>query len=65
MGDDLSGITWTNGSLPKTDYEISLDAVKVAGRRFLLRTDFSRRRFLVQPDCGRLGRRSGRAVQPG
>ena len=34
MGDDLGGITWTNGPLPKTDYEISLDAVKVAGGDF-------------------------------
>jgi hypothetical protein len=34
MGDDLAGINWTNGSLPKTDYEISLDAVKVAGGDF-------------------------------
>jgi Domain of Unknown Function (DUF1080) len=33
-GDDLSGITWTNGPLPKTDYEISLDAVKVEGSDF-------------------------------
>jgi hypothetical protein len=34
MGDDLGGINWTNGPLPKTDYEISLDAVKVAGGDF-------------------------------
>lgn len=34
MGDDLGGITWTNGSLPKTDYEISLDAVKLDGGDF-------------------------------
>jgi hypothetical protein len=34
MGDDLGGITWTNGPLPKTDYEISLDTVKVAGGDF-------------------------------
>jgi len=34
MGDDLSGINWTNGPLPKTDYEISLDTVKVAGGDF-------------------------------
>jgi Domain of Unknown Function (DUF1080) len=33
-GDDLSGITWTNGPLPKTDYEISLDAVKKQGGDF-------------------------------
>jgi hypothetical protein len=33
-GDDLSGINWTNGPLPKTDYEISLDAVKVEGGDF-------------------------------
>ena len=34
MGDDLAGITWTNGPLPKTDYEISLDTVRVAGGDF-------------------------------
>jgi hypothetical protein len=34
MGDDLGGINWTNGPLPKTDYEISLNAVKVAGGDF-------------------------------
>ena len=34
MGDDLCGINWTNGPLPKTDYEISLDAVKVEGGDF-------------------------------
>jgi hypothetical protein len=33
-GEDLGGITWTNGPLPKTDYEISLDAVKVEGGDF-------------------------------
>jgi hypothetical protein len=33
-GDDLSGINWTNGPLPKSNYEISLDAVKVAGDDF-------------------------------
>src|ERR1017187_5171018 len=26
MGAELSGINWTNGTLPKTDYEISLEA---------------------------------------
>jgi hypothetical protein len=34
MGDDLGGFNWTNGPLPKTDYEISLDAVRVAGGDF-------------------------------
>jgi hypothetical protein len=34
MSDELSGITWTNGTLPKSDYEISLDAVKLAGSDF-------------------------------
>jgi hypothetical protein len=33
-GAELSGITWTNGSLPKTDYEISLDAMKTQGNDF-------------------------------
>ncbi len=40
LGDDLSGITWTNGSLPKTDYEISLDAMKVAGHDFFCALTF-------------------------
>jgi hypothetical protein len=33
-GAELSGVTWTNGSLPKVDYEISLDAMKVQGSDF-------------------------------
>jgi len=33
-GEELSGITWTNGTLPKTDYEISLEAEKVEGGDF-------------------------------
>jgi hypothetical protein len=33
-GAELSGITWTNGTLPKTDYEISLQAIKVEGGDF-------------------------------
>ena len=34
MGADLGGINWTNGTLPKTDYEISLEAMKVDGGDF-------------------------------
>lgn len=35
MGADLSGITWTNTSvLPRTNYEIELDALKVDGNDF-------------------------------
>ena len=34
MGAELSGITWTNGTLPKTDYEISLQTMKVDGGDF-------------------------------
>jgi hypothetical protein len=33
-GAELSGITWTNGSLPKSNYEIELDAMKVQGSDF-------------------------------
>jgi hypothetical protein len=33
-GEDLSGITWTNGPLPRTNYEISLEAMKVQGSDF-------------------------------
>ncbi|MGZ5517779.1 MAG: 3-keto-disaccharide hydrolase [Limisphaerales bacterium] len=33
-GAELSGITWTNGSLPKTNYELALDAMKVQGSDF-------------------------------
>ena len=34
FGAELSGITWTNGSLPKSGYEISLDAIKITGNDF-------------------------------
>jgi len=34
VGADLSGITWTNGTLPKTGYEISLEAIKMDGSDF-------------------------------
>jgi hypothetical protein len=34
MGAELSGFTWTNGTLPKIDYEISLQAMKVDGGDF-------------------------------
>jgi len=34
MGADLSGITWTNGTLPRTEYEISLQAMKMEGSDF-------------------------------
>lgn len=33
-GAEMTGITWTNGTLPKTDYEISLQAMKVEGGDF-------------------------------
>ncbi len=34
LGSELSGITWTNGPLPRTDYEISLDSIKLEGSDF-------------------------------
>ncbi|HEY3856605.1 MAG TPA: DUF1080 domain-containing protein [Verrucomicrobiae bacterium] len=34
MGAEMSGITWTNGPLPRTKYEISLYAKKVDGSDF-------------------------------
>jgi hypothetical protein len=34
MGADLSGITWTNGPLPRVNYEVSLLAQKVDGSDF-------------------------------
>lgn len=33
-GAELSGITWTNGSLPTSNYEIELDTMKVQGSDF-------------------------------
>jgi hypothetical protein len=33
-GDELSGITWTNGTLPKSNYEISLEAERLQGGDF-------------------------------
>ncbi len=34
MGGDLTGITWSGGPLPKMDYEISLEAIKLDGNDF-------------------------------
>ncbi len=34
VGDELTGITWTNGTLPKTDYELYLETMKVDGSDF-------------------------------
>lgn len=34
MGGDLTGITWSGGPLPNTDYEISLEAMKLDGNDF-------------------------------
>lgn len=34
MGGDLTGITWSAGQLPKMDYEISLEAMKLDGNDF-------------------------------
>src|SRR2546425_5554242 len=34
MGGDLTGITWSDGPLPNTDYEISLEAMKLDGNDF-------------------------------
>ncbi len=33
-GEELTGISWTNGTLPKTDYEVSLEAKRVEGGDF-------------------------------
>ena len=40
MGDTLTGITWTNGPLPKTEYEISLEAMKIEGTDFFCALTF-------------------------
>jgi hypothetical protein len=34
MGNNLTGITWDGGELPRMDYEISLEAMKVDGNDF-------------------------------
>ena len=34
MGSNISGITWSGGALPKMNYEISLEAMKVQGDDF-------------------------------
>jgi hypothetical protein len=34
MGNNLTGVTWDGGELPRIDYEISLEAMKVDGNDF-------------------------------
>ena len=33
-GKDLTGVTWTGGPLPSTNYELTLEAMRVAGNDF-------------------------------
>lgn len=39
-GKTLTGITWAGGALPKTNYEIALQAMRVAGRDFFAGVTF-------------------------
>jgi hypothetical protein len=39
-GSTLSGVTWTGGDLPKVNYEIELDAMKLNGSDFFLALTF-------------------------
>src|SRR4051812_8194312 len=39
-GSTLSGVNWTGGPLPKVDYEIELDAMKLNGSDFFLALTF-------------------------
>jgi hypothetical protein len=39
-GKTLTGITWAGGELPKTNYEIALQAMRVAGRDFFAGVTF-------------------------
>ena len=39
-GSTLSGINWTGGALPKVDYEIELDAMKLNGSDFFVALTF-------------------------
>ena len=39
-GNDLTGINWTGPELPKTNYEIALQAMRVAGRDFFAGVTF-------------------------
>jgi hypothetical protein len=34
MGSNMTGVTWTGGDLPRVDYEIRLEAMKVEGNDF-------------------------------
>ena len=63
-GTTLSGFTWTKGGeLPRENYEITLEAMKLTGSDFFLRPHVSRREIGVQPDRRRLGRDGDRALE--
>jgi len=34
MGAELTGVTWTGSALPRTNYEVTLEAMKIAGSDF-------------------------------
>ena len=63
MGNSLTGITHKSEELPKSNYEIELEAMRVEGERFLLRADFSRCRVALLVYRRRLGRGGRRPFQ--
>jgi len=40
MGNDMTGITYTRGDFPKTDYEVSLESKRLQGNDFFCTTTF-------------------------
>ena len=62
-GSDLTGITWTGPELPKTNYEIALQAMRVEGRDFFAGVTFPVDDSFCSLILGGWGGTRGRAVQ--
>ena len=63
MGYPMTGITATSEELPTDHYEISLDAMRVDGTDFFLRTNLSCGSLVLFVNRRRLGRDVSRPVQ--
>ena len=63
-GVSMSGITSTRRDLPTTNYELSFEAMRLEGQRFLRCGDLSRRQIVHHFGQRGLGRRRDRPLQP-
>ena len=64
-GRPMTGVKWAGRELPKTNYEVTLEARRIDGGDFFCGMTFPVTGVARKPDPGRLGRQPHRPLQPG